>query len=307
MKRFVWNGLKVSSVMLMATIFSGCVSLGKYDELKFAERNCNAAREQLQADLAGAKNTIYTLDQENRRLKELLANREDMIKNLKDLLAKAGISFEQMKDIYGKLANRPVPTGQMLASPLPPALDTALKDFASKYPNLVEYDAARGVLKFKSDVLFDLGSDQVKPEVVQPLEEFAKIMEIPDAANFDAVVVGHTDNIPIRRAATLAQHKTNWHLSVHRSISVMNVLKDGGITPERMGVMGYGEYRPVAPNNGLRGNPKNRRVEIYIVPKQGIGDRSLKPTVGGATQAPAPAKEAPAASDADEENPSVEK
>jgi flagellar motor protein MotB len=41
-----------------------------------------------------------------------------------------------------------------------------------------------------------------------------------------------------------------------------------GIPPERMSARGFGEYRPLELNApGKKGNPVNRRVEIYIVPK----------------------------------------
>jgi chemotaxis protein MotB len=56
-------------------------------------------------------------------------------------------------------------------------------------------------------------------------------------------------------------------LSSHRAISVLNSLQNCGVVPERLSTRGFGEYRPIAqnaPNKG--GNPKNRRVEIYIVP-----------------------------------------
>jgi len=284
MKRFAGRCVLVGLVAVMVvTTFSGCVSQGKYNELKFAEQGSQAERSRLAAELAGALNTIRLKDVEINRLKELLANREDVIKGLKDQIAKAGITLDKMTTIYDELAKRGLPTGGTIV--LPPALDTALKEFASKYPNLVEYDPARGVLRFKSDILFALGIDEVNPDVIPALQEFAKIMNIPEAGNFDAVVVGHTDNVPISRPATRAKHPTNWHLSVHRSIAVMDVLKTGGIDQTRMGVMGYGEFRPLVANEDSHGNAKNRRVEVYIVPKQAIGERSLRPS-GGSTAAP---------------------
>ncbi len=297
MKRFGGSLVKVGLVTLTAAILSGCVSQGKYDELKFAQRNCEAERERLTAELAGAQNTIRMQDQEIKRLKELLANREDIIRGLKEQLGITGKSLGEMTDIYKKLANQRIPMGTVLAQPLPQALSSAIEELAKKYPNLFEYDAARGVLKFKSDLLFDSGSAVVKDEVMAPLKEFAKIMDMPEAVKYDVVIVGHTDNVRIGKPATRQLHPTNWHLSVHRSIAVKDVLQEGELAPDRMGVMGYGEYRPVAPNEGNRGNAKNRRVEIYIVPKQAIGDRSIK-------SSPAPA---PAAPSAEEEAPAVEK
>jgi chemotaxis protein MotB len=64
----------------------------------------------------------------------------------------------------------------------------------------------------------------------------------------------------------MVMHPTNWHLSVHRAISVENLMESNGVSPTRISVKGYGEYRPLEANEaGKKGNPKNRRVEIYLV------------------------------------------
>jgi len=312
MKRCVWNGMRVGMVLLTAAVFSGCVSQAKYDELKFAQRNCEAERERLAAELANANTTIKMQAEEIRRLKELLKNREDIINALRGKIGATDEALRKMADIYQQLANKNVP---FIQPALPQSFSNALKDFAAKYPNLVQYDEKTGVLKFVSDLLFDLGSAQVKPDVIPALQEFAKIMERPDAAQFDCVVVGHTDNVRIGKPSTRALHPTNWHLSVHRAISVMQIVRDAGVDSTRLGVMGYGEFRPVVANEGNRGNPKNRRVEIYIVPKQGVGVRGMPqdqtsaapsaPATGGEETA-APAQEEESAAPAEEKAP-VEK
>jgi chemotaxis protein MotB len=312
MKRAVWMSVKLGAVAA-AAILAGCVSQGKYDEVKFAERNCNAAREQLQADLAGAQNTIRTKDDEINRLKGLLANREDLIKDMRERLGISGKALTDMTKVYKDLVGKWTP-GTPLQSPLPPRVNEALENFARKYSKYVEYDPARGVLKFKSDLLFDVGSYQVKGEVTGLLQEFAKILEIPEAAAFDCVVVGHTDTIPISKPSTREKTPTNWHLSAYRAISVMDILRDAGVSSNRLGVMGYGEFRPVAPNNGRKGNAKNRRVEIYIVPKQAVGERASTVAETKTEAAPAaPTTEEPAVSEEDtsgaggEETPPIEK
>ncbi len=44
-------------------------------------------------------------------------------------------------------------------------------------------------------------------------------------------------------------------------------MEQSGVEATRLSVRGFGEYRPLEPNAaGKKGNPKNRRVEIYIVP-----------------------------------------
>ncbi|MCK5175184.1 MAG: OmpA family protein, partial [Planctomycetes bacterium] len=62
-------------------------------------------------------------------------------------------------------------------------------------------------------------------------------------------------------------HPTNWHLSVHRAISVLNVMTQNKVSPKRLSVRGFGEFRPAEPNKAdKKGNAANRRVEIFIVP-----------------------------------------
>jgi chemotaxis protein MotB len=56
-------------------------------------------------------------------------------------------------------------------------------------------------------------------------------------------------------------------LSSHRAIAVVEQMEKNGIEPKRLSTRGFGEYRPLEPNAPeKKGNPKNRRVEIYIVP-----------------------------------------
>lgn len=150
---------------------------------------------------------------------------------------------------------------------LPVELSTLLEDFA-KNNNMVDYDSERGIVKFKSDLLFDKGSDQVASSAAAAIKSLCEILNTPEGKEFDVLIAGHTDNIPIQKPATREKHPTNWHLSVHRAIAVLNVMQSDGIAPERMSVRGFGEYRPVVPNKPNQGgNEQNRRVEIYIIPK----------------------------------------
>ena len=124
----------------------------------------------------------------------------------------------------------------------------------------------RGIVKFKSDLLFEKGSDTVAASAVEAVKSLCGIMNSEEAKKFDIIIAGHTDDIPILKPETRAKHPTNWHLSAHRAIAVLNVMTNNKIEPKRTSVRGFGEFRPVVenrPNN--KGNPQNRRVEIYIV------------------------------------------
>ena len=150
---------------------------------------------------------------------------------------------------------------------LPVELSTLLEDFASKH-DMVDYDSARGMVKFKSDLLFEKGSDKVAASAIDAIKLLCGIMSSPEAKDFDAVIAGHTDDMRIGQAATRAKHPTNWHLSAHRAIAVLNVMTGSKVDPKRLSIRGFGEYRPIAANKPNKaGNPQNRRVEIYIVAK----------------------------------------
>lgn len=154
----------------------------------------------------------------------------------------------------------------MGVSPLPVELNTALEDFA-RGSDMIEYDASKGLVKFKSDLLFEKGSDDVTTSAAEAVKTLCGILNTETAKQFHVVVAGHTDDMPIQRPQTRVEHPTNRHLSSHRAIAVVEVMEKSGIEPARLSTRGFGEYRTVEPNAaGKKGNPKNRRVEIYIVP-----------------------------------------
>jgi chemotaxis protein MotB len=150
---------------------------------------------------------------------------------------------------------------------LPPELSSMLEEWA-KGNDMISFDANRGIVKFKSDLLFEKGSDEVAPSASEAVKALCKILNTEQAKEFDIIIAGHTDDIPISKPETKAKHANNWYLSAHRSISVLDVMVNDGVSNDRVSVRGFGEFRPIVPNElGKRGNPQNRRVEIYIVPK----------------------------------------
>jgi chemotaxis protein MotB len=154
------------------------------------------------------------------------------------------------------------------ATQLPAGLISLLEAWA-RGSDLATFDPNRGVVKFKSSSLFKGGSDVIEPNAAEAVKSLCKILNTDQAKEFDIIIAGHTDNQPIFNPGTLAKHPTNLHLSVHRAISVFNVMASDGIAPERMNVRGFGEYRPIVPNepNMMTGTPQNRRIEINIVPR----------------------------------------
>ncbi|MBN1806923.1 MAG: OmpA family protein [Sedimentisphaerales bacterium] len=202
--------------------------------------------DQLKRKLAAAQGSsgieIQTLQQEIAALEEDIAKKKELIASMQERLLLGGAA-------------------------LPVELSTLLEDFAAKN-DIVDYDSARGMVKFKSDLLFEKGSDTVAATAIQSIKSLCEILNSQEAKNFDVIIAGHTDDIPIGKPETRAKHPTNWHLSVHRAIAVLNVMAGNKVDYKRMSVRGFGEYRPIAENKPeQKGNPQNRRVEIYIVAK----------------------------------------
>ena len=56
-------------------------------------------------------------------------------------------------------------------------------------------------------------------------------------------------------------------MSTARATGVARFLQEqAAVDPTRLAAAGYGEYRPVQPNDSEDGRAQNRRVEIVLVP-----------------------------------------
>ncbi|MCD6175890.1 MAG: OmpA family protein [Planctomycetes bacterium] len=238
---------------------SGCGDPQKYNDLKAQNRIQQQRIEGLENELGLCSGQLQQKTQEL----EGLSGKAGADQQAKDaLIAALEADILKKKALIAQMQTQLLQGG----TPLPAEMNVLLQDFA-KNSDMVDFDAATGMLKFKSDLLFDSGSDTVKSGATEAVKALAGIMNSDEGGAFDVVIVGHTDNMPIKKAATLKNHPTNWHLSVHRAISVERMLDTNGIAPERMAVKGYGQYRPVETNKpGKKGNAANRRVEIFIIP-----------------------------------------
>jgi chemotaxis protein MotB len=262
-------GLSVGAWLFISV--SGCVSLNDYRRVQALNRSLVAEKEALNQELFDTRNNTGSYQTRVDSLTRELASKDELIANLRnenevldEMRKTAQMALEEMasRQQLGDIA--------ISAPMLPEQLDSALKRFADEHPSAVVYDPMHGTVKWKSDLLFALGSDVVRESSMDALRGFSDIVKSPAAKDFEVIVVGHTDTRPISRPQTKAKHPSNWHLSAHRAISVGKVLQKNGYTAERIGVMGYGEYRPVADNASEEGASQNRRVEMYLVPRGAI-------------------------------------
>ncbi len=239
---------------------NGCVSEQDYKNLKVRNDTQQKRIADLESELQTAK---VKLDQLKRQLETAEGHSGVNVKALQQKIAALVEDLAKKKELISTMQQQLLFGG----ASLPVELSTMLEDFA-KDKEMVEYDSAQGIVKFKSDLLFEPGSDVVAPAASEVIKSLCEILNLEQGKKFDVVIAGHTDDIRIGKPGTRAKHPTNWHLSAHRAISVLNIMSSKGINPERMSIRGFSEFRPIAPNKpNKKGNPQNRRVEIYIVPK----------------------------------------
>ncbi len=252
-------------------LLGGCVSQEQYDQLMAANMRCNEQVQNLAASNEHLRRENKTLKDRLSAAGSTLGSRQEEFGVLERQNEQLRSSLEQLRERYEKLIGRDAPPPVAPLAVLPEKVNLALKNFAEKNPGLVEYLEEHGMLKFKSDLTFKPGSDFVQPGAKDVLQQFARIVQGPQAKKFNVYIAGHTDNMPIAKRSTKRRHPNNWYLSVHRAVAVQDVLTDAGVAPERLGAMGFGKHHPVVPNktgaNGKKlGAEANRRVEIWVVP-----------------------------------------
>lgn len=124
----------------------------------------------------------------------------------------------------------------------------------------VEIVRGRMVIQLPQDILFQSGSATLSADGTRTLREVGEVLAGLEDRYFQ--VEGHTDNVPI----ATERFPSNWELSSARAMSVIRVLLESGVSPERLSGAGYGEYQPVAPNDSPENRRLNRRIEIVMLP-----------------------------------------
>ncbi len=224
-----------------------------------------AQRRRSRQRITELESDLQTARDENTRLKGELTSQQALAWKMQEEAQVQKAEFEKLSAELDAMAERAGRTG-----PLPDELDAMLTALAETNSELLSYDPLKGRVRLKSDATFTLASDEsdeVEAQAKPVLAALAQICSSELAQDCQILIVGHTDDLPIVRPQTKAKHPTNWHLSVHRAIAVMDVLKES-MSEDRLAVMGFGQYRPIADNlPDNKGNPSNGRVEIFIVPE----------------------------------------
>ena len=133
----------------------------------------------------------------------------------------------------------------------------------------VDVQVLKGVvyISLADNMLYKSGSYEINDRAAETLSKIAKI--IKDYSDYDVLIEGNTDNVPVNSAAASMKNiRNNWDLSCLRASSVVQALQNQyGVDPKRLTAGGRGEYNPLESNDSETGKLRNRRTQIIITPK----------------------------------------
>jgi chemotaxis protein MotB len=178
---------------------------------------------------------------------------------------------QQAPDIQPLITEAQVPELSRLQSAIQAALDTAASAAVQNRgqtdngdqmqpPDVsVGTDKEGIVVRLSGSYLFDSGRAELKPNSLGVLDAVAA--QVRPLKN-DIRVDGHTDDIPIESS----RYPTNWELSAARALAVTRYLTETDSIPAgRLFAAGFGEFRPMVPNDTREHRAMNRRVEIHVL------------------------------------------
>ncbi len=115
-------------------------------------------------------------------------------------------------------------------------------------------------LNIPSDISFDSGHYNIKPNLQPLLDQFAQGLN--SQPQTEVRIVGHTDST--------GSDAVNNPLSVQRAGSARDYLVSKGVDARRIATEGHGSKQPLADNATEAGRAKNRRIEIYLAERQPV-------------------------------------
>lgn len=260
-------------ILCSSVALTSCVSNKKYAELEAQYKNtknllntCSVKLNACETDLSVANARMKQLEE---RLADMRQTNADLIESSKALtmLTSKGAtnlekSLESLKEKDLKISRLQDALNKKDSVTL--ALVSSLKKEVGINDPDIEVSVEKGVvyISLSDKVLFQTGRYELSRRAKEVLGKVATV--INGKPEFEAMVEGHTDNVPYRGTGVI---QDNWDLSVKRATSVVRALQDLGVSPERLVAAGRGEYVPLVPNTTAENRSTNRRTRILVLPK----------------------------------------
>lgn len=266
--------ISVPIILLIAILSQGCISNKKYSELRTSydklqqsNNDLNQRYQSTQQELSGSKSRVTSLEEQIATAKSNTASLQAALEKCLNSTSQGNVNISKLVDEINSsnkyiqqlvnAKNKSDSLNMVLTNNLTRSLSQAEK-------NDVDIQVLKGVvyISLSDNMLYKSGSYEISDKAGETLSKIAKI--IKDYDNYDVLIEGNTDNVPI----SMANIRNNWDLSALRGSSVVQALQNNyGVDPKRLTAGGKGEYNPVAGNDSESGKSKNRRTQIIITPK----------------------------------------
>jgi chemotaxis protein MotB len=117
------------------------------------------------------------------------------------------------------------------------------------------------IIRLSEAGFFDSAKAEIRKDALPAFQIIGERLE--SFEGIEIMAQGHTDDRPINNL----RYRSNRELSTERANAVVALLEDNhDIDPGYLVASGYGEFRPLAPNDSIEGMARNRRVDIVVRP-----------------------------------------
>ncbi len=261
-----------SALAIGCLVLSGCAS-------KKDLENCQNENRQLTSEYQTAKETIAANNARIKSLEDQLAQAKASAAALQGSLDRSLNNADKNNVNISKLVDQINESNQYIrhlvevktkSDSLNMVLTNNLtRSLSREELKEVDVQVLKGVvyISLADNMLYKSGSYEVNERAEQTLSKIAKI--IMDYRDYDVLIEGNTDNVPINTANEKMRNiRNNWDLSALRATSVALYLQEHfGVDPKRLTAGGRGEWNPLAGNDTELGKQRNRRTQIIITPK----------------------------------------
>lgn len=254
-------------------LLSSCVSKKEFAALEAKQKETqdllNTATVKLNSCLADEAASAARLAELQARLADMKANNLALIESTKDMTMLTAQGAKNVEKSLESLKEKDLRITRLQDAltkkdSVTLALVTSLKKEVGLNDPDIEINVEKSVvfISLSDKLLFKSGSYNITTRANEILGKVATV--INGKPNFEAMVEGHTDNVPYNKGGVLVD---NWDLSVKRSTAIVRALQDLGVKPQQLIAAGRGDHLPLVPNDTTENRAINRRTKIYILPK----------------------------------------
>ena len=252
--------------------FSSCASKKELENCQTENRELTSSYQSAKEELAAAKARVSSLESQlsqqkrdyaalQQSLDKSLSNAKDNNVNISKLVDQINESNQYIRHLV-EVKSKSDSLNMVLTNNL-------TRSLTREEMREMDVQVLKGVvyISLADNMLYKSGSYEISERAEETLGKIAKI--IMDYKDYDVLIEGNTDNVPINTdAPSMKNIRNNWDLSALRASSVVQYLQNRfGVAPKRLTAGGRGEYNPVADNATELGKQRNRRTQIIITPK----------------------------------------